>query len=266
MSKTTFNGYDMTFMTAPEADKALIKEQLNRRKDEIDALIKANKLHTRKDMLGQILEELALHKFWKQLNERSGFHVFTFLAEDRMLNFYEAATSASFNIKDTRIGMITAALSACTRTDIELKRNPSALGPMPCFMNSVHADIPSFDIKCLDEYELLEVKDLLTSLYRRPTESSRMTDGNRLKIYLMDAFRMWIITQDKTLKDFMTDGTARSRFIPVQVNDSMQAAYELGRGRVSNYKALVELTCFNTVWGRAKSFNYNARSIVSSMI
>lgn len=233
--------------------------------DHITEKILNKTLHMHPELLPEIMESLHLHKFWKQLNESKKHHVFKFLAEDRMLNFYEAACCGGFDTNDIRIGMVVSAMTATLNTDSRVKNLPTKYSYIPCFQHSRTVDLSVFDLKAMEPAHIEEAEKLIKTFARKTPVIKRMDPENRLKVFLVDAFMMWTVSKNETLLTFLTKEFDRLKYIPEDVQDRIDVRNELGCGTMIGYTPTVDLTIFHTVWGRAKSFKYGIPALVKEL-
>lgn len=233
--------------------------------DKITPVIMNKTLPLHPEFLPEIMEALHLHKFWKQLNNSNNHFVFKFLAEDRMLNFYEAACCGGFDINDIRIGMVVAAMTATLNTDVKVKNLPTKYSYIPCFQHSRTIDLSMFDLKAMEPTHIEEAEKLIKTFSNKTPVIKRMDPDNRLKVFLVDAFMMWTVSKNETLLTFLTREFNRLKYIPEDVLDRINVSNELGCGTMIGYKPTIDLTIFHTVWGRAKSFKYGIPTLVREL-
>lgn len=230
--------------------------------DPISKAITDKSLQEHPEYLEDIMANLHLKKFWNQLNMSHNHHVFKFLAEDRMLNFYEAACSGCFDFNDIRIGMIVSAMTATLNTDSEIKNLPTKYSHIPCFQHPKTVDLSSFDLKSMEPEHIEQAENLIRTFARKTPVIKRVDPENRLKVFLIDAFMMWTVSKNQTLIKFLTNEFMRINHIPEEIQERLGISNEIGCGTMIGYKPAIDLTIFHTVWGRAKSFKYSIPMLV----
>lgn len=251
-----FHGYDLSRLlgnavevkTAPK--EKLITEQ-SMELDVIDVHIKNRDLDNHPECLKAILKELDLSKFWKQLTTTPEvYNVFTPLAVNRMLNFFEGATVSGMGRNDIRIGMVVSALTStfiCMEQGINPKINPLVYSP--CFMSLNQLDLSSFDLSKMSEVAKDEVLYFISQFNSGEIAQARIKNRSSVGTYLVNSMKMWLVSDDTQVLKIMAKDTNRHLFINGSA-DPMTYVY-IGAADVSAFK-YDKLMAFSTPWATGK--------------
>lgn len=259
MFNNTVPGIDMTFMFkgTTKLDKAEVKA--------IDGYIQEMTTQNHPEIVPVLMEELSLHRFWKKLNNSHNHKVIDFLAAERMLNFYEAATQSGFDIHSLRIGMIACALTATIYIKPQHKSIPSGMTCSPSFFDPKDLDVEQLEIKQLTPEHIESLMSVLQFFYKRSRKLPKVKGEDSVKVHMLDAMRMWTISENADLRAFMAGRFSRVNLLTPEQKMLTGIICQLGYGDISAYKYAVDLTCFNTRWARTKSFKYNIAAKVKEI-
>lgn len=230
--------------------------------DKIDELLAKKSLQDHPKVLTTILKDLHLTKFWKQLNTATDRHVFIDLAQDRMLNFYEAAVFGNFTHREIRMGLIAAALTA-TYHPYASGANKGTVGltnvesPIPCFVGVPSVDLSVFKLTNLSADDIAAIEKIV-KCFARKMPSRETLNKDAIAVYLFEACMMWPLSKNPKLIDFMM-GFDRKRFLESEDHKRIASSWMGGLGFLNTVtiKQYREFGMFNTRWGRAKSFEQN---------
>lgn len=248
--------------TSPALAPALLP--MKKEHDPIQDLIKAGDLDQNPQFVDQILKEMGLTKFWDFLMYSETHSVVRPLAVNRILNFYEGATRGGLSPSVIKTGLISAIMLSTVVSDRHNADMPYAQGPLGVMHPRVKCNLQGLDIGNIDNMIVLSAEKAVTYIAKVTRPDQNKVGVDRLGAYLLNAMRMWILSDDEELLDFMAKGGSRMQHMKESARNSSMIRQQLGNGDIGNYTTLA-LTDFTTPWSSGKSVSRNSARRISAL-
>lgn len=226
--------------------------------DHIDEYIREMVLHKHPEVIDQLMNEMDLHKFWKKINDDADkYCVVKPLAVDRILNFYEGAVRGGMSINDTRVGVVVGVIIS-TYFNINPRSYISGANQALVSLCPTNVDVVSEfedELKVIGEERMAAIKESVKAFSRGTDNARKIFKSTSLGEYMTNAYRMWVLSDDKFIKAFMMTGGHRTDML-VDKAPWLAGFHYNHPSDLNTYKS-VELTTFTTPWARAKAMRNN---------
>ena len=264
----SINGYDLSALVGgakeqPAQPKKPMKLSNNvsglkgaTQLDEIDTAIKAMELDKHPEYFEKILEEQGLLSFWKQIVEHEAFDVIKPIAVNRVLNFFEGATKTGLSHGETKTGLIVCIVTSALVNDRDNVGFDNATAPIACFYPYMKCDLSMFTFAGITSEQVAEAERLVSYFAKSTAPTGVGAKADRLGTYLVNAMRMWILSDDQEVLGLMALGSDRFQDLKPKTRSCYQVRQQLGMGNIYVYRTNTLLE-FDTPWSRGKNMLRN---------
>lgn len=225
--------------------------------DIVQDYIKANVLDKQTDVFDQLLKEQNLTSLWEFLNHSEHHSPVIPLAKNRLLNFYEGATRGGLNRSDLKAGMIVCLMASTVLSDRDNISMEQATGPLGILYPYIKVNLRMPATASIDNLILLTAEKALGYLVRVSKPDGVKMNLDRLGTYLIDALRMWLISEDDDILAFMAKAGERMKYMKPHARNNFAVRQQLGAGDITAYRQ-EHLCDFVTPWAKGKCMMRNA--------
>lgn len=233
--------------------------------DPVQELITAGDLDQHPEYRDQLLKEMGLTKFWDYLMNSEDHSTVVPLATNRILNFYEGATKGGLSASMVKTGLITLIMLSTVVADRDNAEMPYAAGPLGILHPRIKCTLPAgSEIGVNDNMALLSAEKAVTYISKVTKPDPNKVGADRLGTYVLNALRMWVVSSDDEVLDFMGRSGERMRYMKTKARNSFMVRSSLLSGAASLYNRAFLLD-FTTPWATGKSVRRNAAACLNAM-
>lgn len=256
---------DNKVITSPFIEKRKLDLKSSKNKqDLIQTYISKMELDKHPETVPQILEEMNLMKFYQQLQNHPDYSTVKVLADNRILNFYEGATRGSIASREVKIGLVVCLMASTVFADRDNLIFPNA-AKNPCILYPrMKCSLLSFNMGSMSSADIVICEKIITYLSKSavPTQTGMMVD--KLGTYILNAFRMWVLSDDQELLKFVLLGRNRLDHLKENIAQKLPVRIDVPRG-ISNVPTLIDLSNFDTVWSKTKNMLRNGAAKIKQI-